>query len=144
MKKNAEKENPRREMTYKRACKIAAHCDFWYVEDAARLLLEVIPHKLNGRQKLSKDVREAIRHLSFIIHGSDCIENPDVPEQRRQVIPKNFITWAGSKGFPVPEALSEKVRTQNKLEEEQPSYQRRSSGHRYRCRVYAERLWKNH
>lgn len=144
MKKNATNKKALKKLTYDHACFIAVHCDFWKVEDAARLLVGLIPRSLNGRTRLSDVEHEKIRRLSFVIRGADCIENPDATEERYQVAPEKFIAWAEFKGIDVPSVLSEEVRKQKKRGEQQPSYERLSSMHRNRCRTLAESLWVEH
>lgn len=144
MKKNTANKKTLKKLTYEHACFIAAIKDFWKAEDAARLLVGLIPRGLNGHKKLSGAEREKVCRLSFVIRDADCIENPDAPEERHRVRPKHFLEWAETKGFAVPSVLSDQLRKQEDREEQQPSYERRSSVHRNRRRGFAQRLWAKH
>lgn len=142
------KTNLGQEYHYEKIVEFWSSCDHWTLTDAFRLLAELPPTVINNEPL---DENESKGLTMWIEVAKNCagkslstiVSSPGDNEYR--VEPIEFLRWAQSRSFPIPEALQEAVEhAHNRVVGKVDKKLRNSQRRREKCRGIASLLWETH
>lgn len=141
-------ENPL-EFDYKMACELWAKMDHWRVEDAARLVLKLMPKVFNQTGKPSNELKaNLLTEYALSCAGKTLrlLGKTANPDGQPRVMPITFIEWCERTNGRVPAELLTAIDLGHltpELLRDLPNLRQPMNHPEYhRCRAIAEMLWE--